>query len=481
MSQPVRDRSGAVEAVSRRRFLVQAASVGLVSVIAACSSIRPPNPDDLIRGALGQAQQTASEAPAPSLLHWITPIPSPSDPAIPTTLSPVARNDELGWSSMLVPWQATHPGITLVTEVIPADSLTERQIAAARGDNPVDVAYTDWGYLLGQAGVVDPLDVSALGRKIVPVALAPHTAQDQVYALPIFVSTLGLYLNQQRLTAAGLDPANPPRDWSSFETAAQKLTDRAHARYGIDVFGSGSPRSGQVRYAPFLWSAGGSFFSDAGDEATWNQQPGLDALIFLARLSQNYASPTSASVEDSALLGNWLSGQTAVLLAGPEFTAEADQRELSYVVQSVPAYIQGQSSSLAMSAGGVAVFSRSKHKDWALDFAHYLASKDAQVAGLTALRHLPANVDAADVAPIFQKNQTLARFLRILREDDVHAFPIAPSHPSEVEEIFRAYLGAALQGLATPRVAWNKSAAAATALLKLKPTPTVGPGTPAAG
>jgi multiple sugar transport system substrate-binding protein len=466
--------------VSRRRFLAQVASAGLATAVGGCSAIRPPDVPSLLHGALGQAQPTTAEAPAPRLLHWITPIPSPERAATPTPspLSPIGRSQILGWSEMLVPWQATHPGITLTPEVVPADSVTEKQLAAARSDNPVDVAYTDWGYLLGQAGVVDPLDVSSVARKIVPVSFTPHTALDQVYALPIFVSTLGLYLNQQRFRAAGLDPTNPPRDWSTFETAALKLTDRAKSLYGVDVFGRGSPRSGEMRYAPFLWSAGGSFFSDAGDQATWNQAPGLDALTYLARLSQNYASPASAAADDTTLLNNWLTGQTAVLLAGPAFTAEADQRELSYGVQSIPAYIQGQASSLVMSAGGVAVFARSKHKDWALDFAHYLAGKDAQVSGMTYLRYLPANVDAADAAPVFQKNPLLARFLRILREDDVHAFPIASSHSAEVEEILRVYLGAALQGLTTPRVAWNKSAAAATALLKMPPTPTAVPGTP---
>jgi ABC-type glycerol-3-phosphate transport system substrate-binding protein len=465
-------------AVSRRRFLAQVANAGLATAVVGCSGIRPPDMDGLLRSALGQAQPATAEAPAPRLLHWITPIPSPDRQATPTPVSPMLRNQILGWSEMLVPWQATHPSIVLSPEVVPIESLTERQIAVARGDNPVDVAYTDWGYLLGQAGVVDPLDATSLARKIVPVGLTPHIALDQVYALPIFVSPLGLYLNQQRFRAVGLDPTNLPRDWSSFETAALKLTDRPKSLYGIDVFGSGTPRSGQMRYAPFLWSAGGSFFSDAGDQATWNQTPGLDALIYLARLSQNYASPSSATAEDATLLNNWLTGQTAALLAGPAFTAEADQREISYGVQSIPAYIQGQSSSLVMSAGGVAVFARSKHKDWALDFAHYLAGKDAQVSGLTYLRYLPANVDAADAAPVFQKNPLLARFLRILREDDVHAFPIAASHSTEVEEIFQAYLGVALRGLTTPRVAWNKSAAAATVLLKIPPTPTVAPGTP---
>ncbi|HLZ09485.1 MAG TPA: extracellular solute-binding protein, partial [Chloroflexota bacterium] len=241
--------------------------------------------------------------------------------------------------------------------------------------------------------------------------------------------------------------------------------------FGADVFGSGSPRSGQMRYAPFLWSAGGNFFNDAGDTAIWNERPGLDALIYLARLSQNYASPGSATAEDATLIQNWLVGRTATLLAGPELTTDADSHELDYSVQPVPAFIQGQASSLVMSAGGIGVFARSKHKDWALDFTHYLATKEAQLAGLTYLRLLPANLDAGDAAPVFQINVKLAQFLRILREDDVHAFPMPLSHDLEVAEVFRAYLAVALQGLATPLVAWNKSAAEATALLKAVPTP----------
>src|SRR5439155_1750912 len=92
-------------------------------------------------------------------------------------------------------------------------------------------------------------------------------------------------------------------------------------------------------------------YTDAGRtlgeaaKATWNERPGLDSIRYLARLAQNYASPGAAVAEDAALLQNWLSGQTAMLLAGPELTAEIDPSALPYGVQSVPAYIQGQASS----------------------------------------------------------------------------------------------------------------------------------------
>jgi multiple sugar transport system substrate-binding protein len=452
--------------LSRRRLLARLGSLGLVGLAAtACGPVQLPSPAGLERQVLGQAQRATGAAPPPNQLQWVTPIPPPADVlATPGPPSP-ARDQAKGWAQMLDPWQASHPSITLVQQVVPPDQLTQQQLAIAHSSSPADVAYTDWGRTLGEASVLDPLDVSLFARKIVPAAFASQTAGVQIYALPVFLSCLGLYVGHARFQAADLSPTAPLRDWSSFETAMLKLTDRPQQRFGLDVFGSGSPLSGQMRYGPFIWTAGGDFFDDAGTTATWDQTPGLDALVFLARLAQNYASPGAVTAADALLVQHWLTGQTATILAGPELTAQADQQGLAYSIQSVPAYIQGQSSSLAMSAGAMGIFSTSNHKDWALDFVHYLAGKDAQIAGLTYLRLLPANTDAGDDAPVFQQNSTLATFLRILREDDIHPFPLAASRNAEVQKIFQAYYGVALQGLATPEAAWNKSAAAATALL----------------
>lgn len=470
-------------ALSRRRLLTRAASLGVAGlaglITAGCAAptwVHQLDPSALVQKALGQAQQAAGAAPPPRVLEWFTTVPVPSTTLATVPTGSPAWNEAMGWAQILDRWKAAHPDLTLVHRVASADEILDKQIAAAASGDPGDVASTDWGRLLGERKVLDPLDVSALARKIVSVAFAPQSALDQVYALPVFLSCLGLYLNHRAFQAAGISIETPLPDWSSFETTARGLTNRARSRFGFDVFGSGSPRSGQMRYGPFLWSAGGSFFNDAGDQATWNDAAGLSAIVFLARLSQNYASPGSATAPDAELFDRWFSGQTAMLLGGPELSAAADQRGLSYSVQSVPAYIQGQASSLVMSAGAVGVFARSRHKDWALDFIHYLGSAEAQIAGLAYLRTLPANVDAGDGAPVFQHNPVMAQFLRILREDDVHPFPLARSHNAEIQTIFRAYLGVALQGLATPEVAWEKSAREATALLKTAPTPT-----PAAG
>ncbi len=466
-------------ALSRRRLLAGVANLGVAGlaglVAAGCAApIQIPKPDlsGIAQQALGQAQQATGAAPPPNVLQWFTAIAPPAKTLESAPTGSPAWNAAMGWSQILERWKAAHPQITLTHRVAPPDDLTRQEIAAARAGEPCDVAYTDWGRLLGEAQVLDPLDVSSLARKIVPVAFNPHIFLDQVYALPVFLSCLGLYRNRRRFQEAGLNVDDALRDWSAFETAARKLTDRARQRFGFDVFGSGSPLSGQMRYAPFLWSAGGAFFNDEGDEATWNQPPGLSAISYLARLSQNYASDGAATAPDAVLIDRWLSGQTAMLLFGPEPSAEADQKGLSYTVQSIPAYIQEQSSSLAMSAGAVGLFAKSRHKDWALDFIRYLADKDAQVAGLAYLRLLPANVEAGDSAPVFQHSPVMGQFLRILREDDVHAFPLARSRNADVQVIFRAYLGIALQGLATPEAAWNKSARQATALLKAALTPT---------
>ncbi|HLH75063.1 MAG TPA: extracellular solute-binding protein [Chloroflexota bacterium] len=465
--------------MSRRRLLASIAKLGVIGLAsvttAGCGpAIRLSRVADLYQQAIGQAKRATGATPPPKRLEWFTPIPDPSEILARAPSGSPTWNQAMGWQRMLDPWKASHPDITLVYHVAAASDLTKQQIAAAATGSPGDVAYTDVGSTLGKARVLDPLDVGSLARKIVSVALTPQSTNNQVYALPIFVSCLGLYLNHQRLKDAELDPNTPLRDWASFETASQKLTNRSRQLYGFDVFGSGSPMSGQARYGPFLWSAGGSFFDETGQAAVWNQPNGLNAIVYLARLSQNYAWPGAAVAPDDTLIQNWLSGRTAAIIYGPELSAQADDQHLSYSVQSIPAYVAGQASSLAVSAGAVGIFAQSSHKDWALDFIHYLADKDAQIAGLDYLRLLPANVDAGDAAPIFQRHLGMQEFLRILREDDIHPFPMAPTHDAEIREIFRVYLGIALQGLSTPEAAWNTSAAMATKLLKAPvatPTP----------
>lgn len=473
---PDRDRATKSEVLSRRRLLGRAAAVATLGALGptltGCGP-RLPRPSDVFQRLAGSAQQATGAAPPPKQLRWVTPIPPRSDTS-GTIQDESTRGRFEGWWRMLDLWKKAHPSITLVHHVVGEADLTRTTLELARSGGPADVAYTDWGATLGQAGIVDPLDVGPLARKIVPVAFTPHGDGNQIYALPVFLTCLGLYVGHARLQEADLDPAMPLRSWSSFETVARKLTDRSHQRYGFDVFGNGSPRSGQMRYAPFLWSAGGNFFDGAGSKATWNLAPGLDAIIYLARLSQNYATPGSAVASDDKLVQGWFDRSTAFLLAGPELVARADAQKVAYSIQSVPAYIQGQASSLAMSAGASALFAISKHKDWGLDFVRYLADKDAQVAGLTSAPLLPANSEAGDDAPVFRSNPSLAEFLRILREDDVHAFPMARAHNPEIQQIFQTYLGVALRGLMTPRSAWNASADAATALLQ-SPTPTARP------
>src|SRR5262249_27085356 len=107
-----------------------------------------------------------------------------------------------------------------------------------------------------------------------------------------------------------------------------------------------------------------------------------------------------------------------------------------------------------------------------LDFVRYLGAKDAQVAGLAHLPLLPANQDAGDEAPIFKTSKPLGALLRILREDDVHAFPLARSPNSQVQASYRAYIGVALQCLSTPEAAWNRSVSETNALPTVLPTPT---------
>ena len=194
---------------SRRQILRHLAAAGGLSLAGFTGvgcGLRPPDPSGMFQGIAGQARQATGSAPPPKQLHWITPISAPAD-ALAAARSDADRSQAVGWQRMLDPWKAGHPDITLVHHFIAPADLLNRQTVLAKSGGPADVAYTDSGGVLGQAGIVDPLDVGPLARKIVGVALSPQSALNQVYALPIFVTCLGLYVNQQRFQEADLNPA----------------------------------------------------------------------------------------------------------------------------------------------------------------------------------------------------------------------------------------------------------------------------------
>jgi len=58
----------------------------------------------------------------------------------------------------------------------------------------------------------------------------------KLYAMPWYVTLPALFINADAFRAAGLDPANPPKNWSELEAAAAKLSDKANNKFGVLMY-----------------------------------------------------------------------------------------------------------------------------------------------------------------------------------------------------------------------------------------------------
>lgn len=75
----------------------------------------------------------------------------------------------------------------------------------------------------------DEFDVSAFEPNI----LEYYTVDDQLYSMPMNASNAVLFYNADAFEEAGLDPENPPREFSEIREAAETLAEETDVDYGI--------------------------------------------------------------------------------------------------------------------------------------------------------------------------------------------------------------------------------------------------------
>ena len=127
-------------------------------------------------------------------------------------------------------WNSAHPEIQV--KGISGNIKTEEIAAAVAGGAPPDmVIMCDNGAIAGFAHdkVIMPLDdiltkIGADMSDIIPASLKWTQYQGKQYGLPFGQDTWGLYYNTDMFTAAGLDPAKPPKTPDELWDYASKLT-----------------------------------------------------------------------------------------------------------------------------------------------------------------------------------------------------------------------------------------------------------------
>ncbi len=166
---------------------------------------------------------------------------------------------------------------------------------------------------------LDPLlgaDPAAFMGKFWPALRINATENGHVYGVPFHNSTPLLYYSVDAFKDAGLDPENPPKTWTEWVDAAQKLTKRDGSttkRWGLML-------PGTYDYLGWLTSAlamsdGGEFYNERwGGEVYFDSPSTVGAVTLLDEMVHKYKVMPEGVTDANACTSAFFSGRTAMML-----------------------------------------------------------------------------------------------------------------------------------------------------------------------
>lgn len=217
-------------------------------------------------------------------------------------------------------YESSHPGTTIKLVNVPgADLLTKLQAAAQSRQLP-DLVIGDLVTVPRMAQTGAAVDLKGLIPQttwddIYPEMLKFGHQEDKQISIPVSANTLAWMYNKNDFTAAGLDPANPPKTWEEVTAAGTQMK----AKTGKPIFelftqpgtdGEGLTWNFQVT----LWQAGGKFLNEDNTKSAFNTPEGRKALQYWVDLVRSGASPLGPWGEfekgkaASAQEGSWMVG-----------------------------------------------------------------------------------------------------------------------------------------------------------------------------
>lgn len=291
------------------------------------------------------------------------------------------KNQVPAMQKIIDAYHAAHPNVSVSVQLTPyADYFTKLQAAATGGQAP-DVFWMNGPnfQLYASNGVLAPLtgnpDTSNYSASLVKL----YQYKGKQYGLPKDFDTIGLWYNKKLFDAAGVKYPDPSWTWSTFDTAAQKLTNPSKGQYGAV-----SLLEGQEGYYNTIYQAGGYVVSPDGKSSGYGSSQAVDGLKFWTDLIQNKLSPNQQQMTDTAPYQMFEAGKVAMFWGGSWDAVEFGGNSTTKADADVAVLPMGVQRATVIHGLSNVVFSRSAHKQAAEDFATFLGSKQAaQIEGST--------------------------------------------------------------------------------------------------
>jgi multiple sugar transport system substrate-binding protein len=338
-------------------------------------------------------------------------------------------------------------------------SLIEESARKAVPDYDLILLDLIWTADFAEHGIVDPLPaplVQKVRAGIVPKIYEAFAYHDQLWGLPFHVDFQLLYTNLDLLSKAGF--TSPPRTLEEMVRTAREVKKRGIIEYPL--FDSWNEE--EVLVCEFTWLVGafGGSLADPDGRIDLTRSPCLAALNFMKRLlTEGLMNPYSLQSEENFTSEVFQSGDCLfttnwsflIRLLG----ANQKQAPLRWALSPIPVSEAtartGTTTSSVCGFEGLAVTTRSRHKESAWRFALYLDSPEFQG------RHL-------EFMPVWKEVWSRPSTLRDdpylpIKQLQIEGLQYRPVHPlyGEISAVLQRWIFKALQGAVPPEQALREA------------------------
>lgn len=276
--------------------------------------------------------------------------------------------------------------------VTAAQNLVQQVSQGMAANTPPDVFYLDTNSFQNYAksGALYPYgDKVTNPDDFFPALKAAFSYQGKFYCAPKDWSTLGLVVNTDDWTKAGLTDTDVPQNWDQLEAVAKKLTTGGRVGLTLDPTHSGIDE--------FLLQNGGSLISDDQKSAAFDSPQNVAALTYVKKLLtegvMKFPSTLSAGWNGEAfgknkaamtIVGNWIDG-----------SMKSDYPNVHYKVYELPAGPTGTKATNSFTnCWGIPA--KSANQANAVKLVDYLTSVSSQMGFAKAFGVMPSRQSAKD-------------------------------------------------------------------------------------
>ncbi|WP_373533089.1 sugar ABC transporter substrate-binding protein [Vampirovibrio sp.] len=377
--------------------------------------------------------------------------------------------------SILKDFEHTHPGISVDLLHIPENYYQKLHILVA-GDMAPDVIFTNSisfpiyasqgifrdlrPLLAAQSADSDLAETQFYPQALTAFSWQPPSGPKILAALPRDISNVVIFYNRDLFAKAGLPEPKAGWNWEEFRETADRLTVDHNLDGDPDQFGFSFYSTPPLFWLPFVWSAGGTLFSDDLQRFTLEQPKAVAGLRFYADLRTKWHVAPKKVESGGATMSQLFMQQKLAMMVNGRWSVPVlrEQAPFQWDVAPLPVGPSGKSA-VGLDASGYAIAAKSKHPQESFELIRYLLSPSAMKKVTASGLIVPARRDVAESDVFLSPGQAPAH-AQVFLDSISHG---VPSHtPARWNEIAEE-LGLALEPV------WDGQEDAAHAMRGLKP------------